>query len=138
MTLAFLTQLLISGVAVAALVGLAAWLGVPRDAPKLDEDHARTLLAEEFPDALVGAMWVAPDGTSALARSGEDALIVYRAGDGYVIRSAPWSAVHAGTVRSGRAMLKLDDVAAPHARFTLDEGGAWPPQMFAGSQGAKA
>ena len=137
MTLAFLTQLLISGVAVAALVGLAAWLGVPRDAPKLDEDRARNLLAEEFPDASIGSVWAATDGASALAKFGEEALIVYRAGDGYVIRSAPWSAVRAGTVKDGRAVLKLDDVAAPRALFTLGENGSWPPQAF-GPEGAKA
>ena len=120
-------QLLVSAVAVAALVGLTAWLGVPRAAPVLDEAHARTLLAEEFPDADLGRLWIASDGASALARAGEEALIVYRAGDGYVIRSAPWTSVEAGVVKDRRAILKLGDVAAPRAVFALPDGATWPP-----------
>ncbi len=137
MTAAFLIQLAVSALAVAALVGLAAWLGVPREAPVLDEAHARTLLAEEFPDADLGKLWIAADGLSALARSGDEALIVYRAGDGYVIRAAPWSAVQAGVVKGHRAILKLDDVAAPRAVFALAEGATWPPRALF-STGAQA
>jgi hypothetical protein len=132
MSPAFFIQLLISALAVAALVGLAAWLGVPREAPLLDDAHARRLLAEEFPDAAVGRLWVAADGASALGRAGDEALIVYRAGDGYVIRAAPWSSVASGVVRNGRAVLKLDDVAAPLARFALTDGATWPPRELAG------
>jgi hypothetical protein len=135
MSAAFLIQLLISAVAVAALVGLAAWLGVPRPAPALDEDHARALLAEEFPEADLGKLWIAADGMSALARSGEEGLIVYRAGDGYVIRSAPWSAVRDGVVKGDRAVLKLDDVAAPRAVFALPEGASWPPSALYAKRG---
>ncbi len=131
MSMAFLIQLLASALAVSALVGLAAWLGVPREAPLLDEAHARRLLAEEFPEADLQRLWVAPDGVSALARTGAAALIVYRAGDGYVIRSAPWSSVGAGAVKNGRATLTLDDVAAPRVRFTLPDGAAWPPSALA-------
>jgi len=127
MTLAFLTQLLISGLAVAALVGLAAWLGLPRDAGPLDEAKARRLLTEEFPDAPIDALWLAHDGGGALARSGDEALILYRAGDGHVIRSAPWSSVGAGVVRNGLAVLRLDDVTAPRAAFALSDGAPWPP-----------
>jgi hypothetical protein len=128
MTLAFWIQLAISAIAVAALVGLVAWLGLPREAPPLDQSHARRLLADEFPDACPRMIWIAADGESALARSEDEALIVYRAGDGYVVRSAPWSRVLAAVVKNGRAMLKLDDAAAPSARFTLGDGAAWPPK----------
>lgn len=132
MTLAFLTQLLISGLAVAALVGLAAWLGLPRDAGPLDDAKARRLLAEDYPDAPVQALWLSADGAGALARSGDEALILYRAGDGHVIRAAPWSSVAAGVVRNGRAVLKLDDVTAPRAAFRLADGASWPPVEFGG------
>ena len=127
MSAAFLIQLLVSAVAVAALVGLTAWLGVPRAAPVLDKAHARALLADEFPDANLGRLWIAPDGAAALARVGEEALIVYRAGDGYVIRSAPWTSVESGVVSGGRAILKLGDVAAPRAIFALPDDSSWPP-----------
>jgi hypothetical protein len=127
MNTAFLTQLLISGAAIAALIGLSAWLGVPRDAGTLDEAKARRLLAEEFPEAPVHTLWLSADGGGALAKCGGEALIVYRAGDGHVIRSAPWSIVGAGVVNNGRAVLKLDDVTAPRAAFKLAEGASWPP-----------
>jgi hypothetical protein len=132
MSAGFLVQLLISGLAVAALVGLAAWLGVPRPAPLLDAACARVLLAEEYPDAMLDRLWIAPDGLSALARSRDEALIIYRSGDGYVIRSTPWTSVASSSaIRKGRAILQLNDVAAPRATFTLPDGAPWPPKDLA-------
>ena len=130
MNAAFFIQLLISAVAVAALVALAAWLGVPRDASTLDEARARALLAEDFPDADLGRLWIASDGAGALTRWGEEALIVYRAGDGYVVRAAPWASVEAGVVQGEQATFKLDDVAAPRAAFALGKNPSWPPQAL--------
>jgi len=131
MTAAFLIQTVISLLALAGLVGLAAWLGLPRDRDPLTVERARALFAEEFPDTAVAVVWIAPDGASALGRAGEEALIAYRAGDGFVLRSIPWSRLSRAVVVNGRAMLKLDDVAAPKATFNLGNGADWPPQHLA-------
>ncbi len=80
----FLIQLAVSAVAVAALVALAAWAKIARDAPPLDEAHARSLLADDFPDHALEAVWTAPDGSRAAARAGGELLSVRRIGDGYV------------------------------------------------------
>jgi hypothetical protein len=128
--MAFFVQFIGSVIAVAALVGLAGWLGSPREAGPLDETRARTLLAEEFPDAPIGPIWIAADGLSALARAGDRGLILYRAGDGHVIRSAPWSSVAAAPVSAGRAAVRLDDVSVPRVRFTVGDA-PWPPAELA-------
>jgi hypothetical protein len=127
--MAFVVQFLGSLVAIAVLVGLVAGLGSPREAGPLDAARARALLAEAFPDAEIGPIWIAADGLGAIARAGDQGLILYRAGDGHVIRSAPWRAVAAATIRQGRAILRLDDVSAPQARFTVGDG-PWPPQAL--------
>ena len=128
---AFLIQTLISLLALAGLVGLAAWLGLPRDREPLTEMRVRTLFAEEFPDVRVSAVWIAADGKSALSRSDEEALIAYRVGDGFVLRSTSWSAISAAAIKDGRVSLKIDDVAAPRAAFALADGAPWPPQELA-------
>ncbi len=129
MTPAFLLQTLASLVAIFLLVALAAWARIARPAPALDADTARALIAEEFPDHALGPVWVAGDGAAAIARSQDEALIVYRAGDGYVARSLPWSKLADGRASGGAVALKLGDVTAPRIRFSLAEGGAWPPPM---------
>jgi hypothetical protein len=85
---AFLIQLLISAVAVAALVGLAAWLGVPRVTGAMTEDQVRALLAEEHPDLPIDRISLEPDGKSAIATSGARAMVVKRIGDGHVVEAA--------------------------------------------------
>ncbi len=128
---AFWLQFLGSTVAIAVIVGVVAWLGMPRDGTPLDGVKARDLLLEEFPDAPIGALWVAPDGQSALAQAGDEVLIVYRVGDGCVIRSAPRRAVDEAVVGAGQVVIRLDDVAAPKVRIALAAGAAWPPESFA-------
>jgi hypothetical protein len=130
MTAAFLIQTLISLLALAGLVGLAAWLGSPRDKDPLTEERARALFAEDFPNTAIAAVWIASDGASALGRAGDEALIAYRVGDGFVLRSTPWSRLSHAVVANGRAVLKLDDVAAPKAVFNLGEGADWPPHRL--------
>jgi hypothetical protein len=89
MEMALLVQFLGSAVAVALLVGLAAWAGVRRPTPALDEAAARALLAYDFPDEEPQKVWLTEDG--AAARAGEAALILYRLGDGYVARRTAWT-----------------------------------------------
>ncbi len=121
---ALLIQLVGSATAVALLVGFAAWARIARPTPPLDVQAARALLADEFPDDPVDALWVAADGAGLVARSGGLALVLWRKGDGYVARAAPWTAAQAATVEGGRLKLRLAD-GSP--RLSVSDGVAWPP-----------
>jgi hypothetical protein len=120
----FLIQLIGSAIAVAAMVGVAAWARIARPSPPLDEARARALLAEEFPGRRLDGLWLGSDGSGALARSGDDALVVCRMGDGHVARRLAWSEALAGRFERGKLSLELHDVAAPRAVIAL---AAWPP-----------
>ena len=127
---ALLIQLVGSATAVALLVGLAAWARIARPTPPLDVTAVRALLVEEFPDDPVDALWIAADGAGAVARSGELALVLWREGDGYVARAAPWAQARAARVEGGRLKLRLAD-ASP--RLAVSDG-AWPPAQFVSSE----
>ncbi len=131
MTVAFLIQTAVSAVAILIMAGLAWWLGVFRHPKALDEAQGRALLADEFPEARLGQVWLAADGRSMLARAGDEALILYCAGDGHVMRRAPWANVASGEVRGDRALVRLADRSAPRAAFRLGEGAVWPPVLEA-------
>ena len=128
MNQAFLIQLIGSAVAVTAMVAIAAWARIARPLPPLAEAAARALLAEEFPGRAVEALWLAGDGKGALARSGEQALVLCRMGDGYLARQLAWSAARAARFEAGRLTLDLHDVGAPKAEIVLE---AWPPEGLA-------
>jgi hypothetical protein len=123
---ALLIQLLGSAVAVSLLIAIAAWARIARPTPPLDAEGARALLAQEFPDDPVDALWIAADGAGLVARSGERALVLWRKGDGYVARDTSWAAALAAKADNGRLKLKLADGAT---RLALN-GGAWPPAEF--------
>ncbi|MGR4865662.1 hypothetical protein [Caulobacter sp. LARHSG274] len=124
---ALLIQLLGSAAAVALLVGLAAGAGVPRPAPPLDPAAARALLAQEFPDHPLDALWIAADRAGAVARADDVALVLWRKGDGYVARAAPWAAALDAAVARGRVRLRRVE---GRPRLALGDG-AWPPQELA-------
>jgi len=126
---AFLIQLIGSAVAVAALVGIAAWARIARPQPPLDDATARALLADEFPSRPIEALWLAVDGKGALARSGELALVLSRIGDGHVARQIPWRSALDARVSAGRLVLELHDVGAPRAMLAL---ASWPPEGTGG------
>ncbi len=88
MSAAFLIQLLMSAVAVAAMVGFTAWIGVPSVAGDLSEAQVSSLMAEQHPDMAIDMVALAPDGRSAIATSGARALVVSRVGDGHVVEAA--------------------------------------------------
>jgi len=127
---ALLIQLASSATAVALLVGLAAWARIARPTPPLDATSARALLAQEFPDDPVDAVWIAADRAGLVARSGDTALVLWRKGDGYVARAAPWTQVLAARAEGGRLRLSLGD-AAPCLSL---QDGAWPPPEFVSSE----
>jgi len=130
---ALIIQLAGSAVAVSLLVALAAWARIARPTPPLDAEAARALLAVEFPDAPVEALWIAADGAGLLARSGERALVAWRKGDGYVARDLPWTAALAAKPADGLLALKTADGVA---RLALKDGEPWPPPRFVSREAA--
>ncbi|MDG2527379.1 hypothetical protein [Caulobacter endophyticus] len=127
MSTVMVIQLVGSAVAVAALVGLVAWARLARPTPPLDAEGAVRLLAEEFPDDRVDAVWLAADSGGLIARSGDLALVLWRRGDGYVARSASWADVIAADVDEGR--IKLRAIEGAPALAVGD--GPWPPTEVA-------
>ncbi|MET0274132.1 MAG: hypothetical protein ABW360_14190 [Phenylobacterium sp.] len=124
MNQAFFIQLAASGLAVAALVALAAWAKIARPGAPLDEGRARALLADEFPGRALDSVWVGVDGKGVLAKSGGLALVMCQHGDGYVGRQIPWAQALAASFKNGQLCIHLGDVAAPRAVISLP---AWPP-----------
>lgn len=124
---ALLIQLGGSVVAVALLVAVAAWLGAARPTPPLDVEAARALLAVEFPDHKPTALWIAADGAGLIARENDQALVIWRRGDGYVAREAPWRDVSDLRPNHGRLSIRVGD-GRPVFAVADDR---WPPKELA-------
>jgi hypothetical protein len=125
---AYLIQLAISAIAVALLVGLAAWMTRGRGAPPLDEAEARRWLADEFPGRAIERLWLTTDGMGAVAKSGDTAFVLTRMGDGYAARAVPWARALAAGAKDGRVRIPLSDPAAPKAVLAF---AIWPPKELA-------
>lgn len=121
----FLSQLVVSGVAVLVIVALAAAARLSRPTPPLDEATARALLADDYPDAQIDRIWLAGDGAAALARSGARPLYLFRLGDAWVARDLAWTEAVAAPVRGGRLHLRLSGVSPRLARPAL---AGWTPE----------
>ncbi len=124
---ALLIQLGGSVVAVALLVAFAAWLGAERPTPPLDVEAGRALLAVEFPDHKPTALWIAADGAGLIARENDQALVIWRRGDGYVAREAPWRDVSDLRPSQGRLSMRVGD-GRPVFAVADDR---WPPKELA-------
>jgi hypothetical protein len=122
-----LIQVVGSALAISVLVALAAWAAIARPTPALDTAAARSLLAQEFPDDSIDALWVAADGAGVVARSGQRVMVLWRKGDGYVARETTWAQAQAATIVDDRLRLNLDD-GAP--RLAVKDR-AWPPPELA-------
>jgi hypothetical protein len=85
----------------------------------------RSLLEDDFPEAQIDRIWLAGDGSAALARSGARALYLFRLGDAWVARDLPWTEAAAAPVRDGRLHLRLAGVSPRLARPVLT---GWPPE----------
>lgn len=121
----YLLQFAVSAVAICVMAAVAAWARIPRPLAPLTEASARALIADELPDAAVEAVWVDAGGQAAVARAGEEGVVLFRVGDGYAVRQAPWAQVRAARAREGRLVIRLGDPGAPAAVFRLD-GAAVP------------
>ena len=119
-----LIQLIGSAIAISVLVGIAAWAGIARPTPPLDAAGLATLLAQEFPDHHPTATWISADGSGALARDGDTALVLWKRGDGFVARDLAWRTVAAAQSKNGRLVLKTGDAAPVFA--VADD--VWPPK----------
>ena len=127
---AFFVQLAASAAAVGVLVALAAWAKIAKPVGPLDEAKARALLAEEFPERTVDALWVASDGVGALAKSGGMALVICQVGDGFAARQIPWAQAVAASFRNGKLSVDLADIAASLRTYVTykEEEAALAPQ----------
>lgn len=126
---AILIQLIGSAVAVATMVGLAAWARIPRPTEPLDEATARHLIDTDYPGYPINAVWIAADGLGAIARSGDRALILAQLGDSWVTRDMAWQAAIDSPIRGGRVRLRTPDPAAPKLSLAVSGVTPWPPQM---------
>jgi hypothetical protein len=131
MTIAYLIQTAASAAAILALAGLAWRFGVARHPEVLTKDQARALLAQEFPGLTFGPIWLAPDGCSALARSQDEALILYAVGDGHLARAVPWAVLTEGQTKGAKVVVRMPDRTAPRAAFAVEPGAVWPPALDA-------
>lgn len=123
-----LLQFGLSAVAVALMVGIAAWARIARPVAPLDTTLARALLSVDYPDLVPDVIWVSADANGAIARAGKDALVLYRLGDGWVTRHLPWDKALAAPIRGGRVRLKLSDPSAPVAKLVVSGINPWPPE----------
>lgn len=128
MTATYLIQFAVSALAVALMVGLAAWATRGRVAPPLDEPTARAWLTDEFPGRAIDAIWLGTDGKGAVAKSGDRAFVLSRMGAGFVARQVPWDQAMNASVKDGRVRISFSDVAAPKAAIAI---AVWPPKEFA-------
>jgi hypothetical protein len=113
----FAIRFAVSLTSIGAMVALAAWARIPRPCATLDSNEARRLLAVEFPDLSIQGLWLASDG--AVARSGDQALVLFRLGDGYVSRAMDWSQALKARPAKNRLWFSFDDFAAPKAGLSL-------------------
>ncbi len=127
MSNAILIQFGGSALAVAMMVAVAAWARIARPVEPLDPAAARRLLAIDYPDLVAEDIWIAADGAGAIARVGQEALVLYRLGDSWVTRHMLWDRALAAPIRGGKVRLKLADPAAPLARLAVSGVNPWPP-----------
>jgi len=111
-----------SAVAVLLMAGIAAWARIPRPTRPLDEALARQILSEEHPDDPIDCLWVDASGDAAIARSGDQAIVLFRVGDGFATRNAPWAELGRIAPKNSELMIRFADPGAPAARFRLAPG----------------
>lgn len=118
-TLKYIITQLVTLAIVGGIMGLVAWVKIPRATPPLDEAEVMRRLAEDFPQTPLDQIWLALDGAGAVARSGDLALLLFRMGDSYVSRSMAWSQALQAEAIKGRFWFRFNDFAAPKASLAL-------------------
>lgn len=125
MDLPYSIQFAVSAAAIIVLALVAWWARIPRQVAPLDEASARAVIADELPDLTIDAVWVDAARTTAVARAGDDGVVLFRVGDGFAVRELPWADIARPKVVDGRALFRFGDPGAPGAAFQLS--GATPP-----------
>jgi len=124
---AYIIQFAVSAIAIIVLALAAAWARIPRKIEPLDESSARAVIADELPDTPVERVWVDAAGQAAVAKSGSEAVVLFRVGDGFAVRQTLWSSLAKADARDGRLVIRFGDPAAPAARFHLAPGATSAP-----------
>lgn len=122
---AYIIQFAVSATAIVILALIAWWAKIPRQVAPLDEASARTLIAEELPDLVVDRVWVDAAGETAVARAGDEGVVLFRVGDGFAVRNLPWAEASRPRLVKGRAVFRFGDPGCPSATFRLS--GDRPP-----------
>lgn len=120
----YLLQFAGSAAAIALLAAAAFWARIPRPTQPLTEVSARDLILDELPDAAPERVWVDASGDTAVAKAGDAGIVLFRVGDSYTVRTAPWGEVQASRRLNDRAVIRFDDPACPSAVFRLVGEGA--------------
>lgn len=128
---AYLLQFVGSALAICVLAAVATWARIPRPIERLTPAAARALIADELPDEVLERIWIDAAGDVAVAKAGETGVVLFRVGDSYAARTAPWAQVKAARLGKDRVVIPLGDPAAPAAAFRLARGEAAAPFMEA-------
>jgi hypothetical protein len=120
----YLLQFAGSAIAIALLAAAAFWARIPRPTQPLTEASARDLIADELPDETPERVWIDAAGDTAVARAGATGIVLFRVGDSYTVRTAPWAQVRAARRVKDRAIIRFNDPACPSAAFRLAGEGA--------------
>lgn len=123
----YAVQFAVSATAIIILALVAAWARIPRKVAPLDEGSARAVIADELPDTPVEKVWVDAAGQAAVAKSGSEGVVLFRVGDGFAVRSAPWAEVAHAVAKGDQVIIRFHDPAAPAARFQLSPGASCAP-----------
>ena len=122
---AYIIQFSVSAAAIIVLA-LVAWSArIPRKVGPLDDASARAVIGEELPDLTIDRVWVDAAGETAVARAGDEGVVLFRVGDGFAVRNLPWADVARPKLAKGKALFRFDDPGAPGAAFKLS--GDKPP-----------
>ena len=116
---AYLIQFAVSAAAIVVLALVARWARIPRQVEPLNETSARALIADELPDLRVDRVWIDAAGETAVARAGDEGVVLFRVGDAFTVRTAPWAEITRTRVASGKALFRFDDPGCPSAAFKL-------------------
>lgn len=122
---AYIIQFAVSATAIVVLALVAWWARIPRPVAPLDEASARAMIGEELPDLSLDRVWVDAIGQTAVARAGDEGVVLFRVGDSFAVRNLSWAQVTRSRVAKGRALFTFGDPAAPVAAFQL--AGDKPP-----------
>ena len=113
------------------MIALAAWAKIATPQPALTPEQASKLMALDFPAFEFGPIWIADDGHGAIARIGDQAVLLFAVGDSYVTRSVAWSTLSGAQTKASKVRLNLHEFDAPIAQFAIS--GAWPPSVLQGA-----